>query len=82
MARDVKVKLNSSGVRELLRSPGVLADLEARAKRIAAAAGGGMVVESAVGANRARAVVITGTREAMEAEARTRALTRAVDAGR
>lgn len=73
------IKLNRSGVKELLKSGAVLADLEARAARVAAAAGDGFEVDSEVGANRARASVRTVTREAIEAEAQERALTRAVD---
>jgi hypothetical protein len=81
MAR-VRVVLNSDGVREVLRSPGVLAELTARAKRIAAAAGPGMEVDTEVGQNRARASVRTATLDAIKAEAEDRALTRALDAGR
>lgn len=66
----------------LLRSPEVRADLEARARRIAAAAGPGMEVDVEVGAKRARASVRTATYEAMRAEATDRALSRALDAGR
>lgn len=76
------VRLNRKGVRALLRSAEVLADLERRANAIAATAGDGMEVDSAVGAARARASVRTATREAMQAEAQSRALTRAIDAGR
>lgn len=79
---DVKIKVNRKGVRELLRSPEVLADLERRAHRIANAAGPGHRVESQVGANRARVAVITDTIEAMVAEATDRRLTQAIDAGR
>lgn len=75
-------KLNRAGVRELLRSPEVKADLEARARRVAARAGDGMRVESATGRNRARAAVITDTIEARRAEAKHRALTSAIDAAR
>jgi hypothetical protein len=78
----VKIELNPAGVRELLRSPEVLADLSARAHRIANAAGDGMEVDAELGRVRARATVFTATFEAMRAEATTRALTRAVDAGR
>lgn len=78
----VRIKLNSGAVRQLLRSPEVLADLQARAARIAAAAGAGMEVDSEVGPNRARAAVITRTAEARHAEATDRALTRGIDAGR
>lgn len=77
------IKLNSSGIRELLKSPGVVADLEDRASRIAAAAGAGMETAGAtIGRNRARATVVTASYEAMLAEATDRALTRAIDAGR
>lgn len=77
-----RIQLNRKGVRTLLRSPAVLADLEGRARRIAAAAGPGHVVDSSVGRNRARAAVITATAEAMLSEAKHRTLTRAIDAGR
>lgn len=78
----VTIKLNSKGMREILRSQAVLGDLERRAAAIAAAAGPGHVVEGAIGRNRARAAVITATPEAMAGEARDRDLTRAIDAGR
>lgn len=78
----VRVVLNSRGMRAILRSEGVLADLDRRAKQIAAAAGPGMEPSSMVGKNRARASVITATKEAREAEATGRALSRAIDAGR
>lgn len=78
----VRIKLNRKGIRELLRSPEVLTDLRNRADRIAAAAGPGHAVDAGVGRNRARASVRTDTREAMEAEAQFRNLTRALDAGR
>jgi hypothetical protein len=77
-----RVKLNSRGMRALLRSPEMLADLERRAARIATAAGPGHEVEGSIGRNRARAAVITATAEARIAEAKRRTLTRAIDAGR
>lgn len=77
-----RIVLNRKGVKALLRSPEVLADLKQRAERIAAAAGSGMEVSAMVGQNRARASVITATRSARRAEATSRALTRAIDAGR
>lgn len=82
MASRVRIVLNRRGVRELLRSPEVLADLKRRAEAIAAAAGDGMEPSAMVGKNRARASVITATHNARRAEAVTRALTRAIDAGR
>lgn len=79
----VKVKLVSKGVRALLTAPGVQADLDRRARRIANAAGEGFeVARRSQKGPRARAVVVTATREAMMAEANYRALTRAIDAGR
>ena len=69
-------------ITELLKSPEVQADLARRAGAIAAAAGEGHRVETEVGANRARAAVITDTHEARRREARDRNLTRSIDAGR
>lgn len=77
-----RLELNLAGVRELLRSDGVRADLERRARAIAAAAGDGHRVESGLGRNRARAVVITESVAAKRAEAESRNLTSAIDAGR
>ncbi len=82
ISANVELELNRSGVRELLRSPEVLADLRARAERVAAAAGAGMEVEATIGPNRARAEVATGTTEARLAEARHRRLSRSIDAAR
>lgn len=78
----VRITLNRQGVRALLRSPAMLADLERRARRIAAAAGPGHEVDGAIGRNRARAAVITSSIEAKVGEAKRRTLTRAIDAGR
>lgn len=79
---NVRVVLNRRGVKELLRSPEVLADLTRRADAVASAAGPGHVVDAEVSPNRARAAVITGDLDAMRAEATNRTLTRAIDAGR
>lgn len=78
----VRIELNSQGVRDLLRSSEVKADLQRRADNIAAAAGPGFVADSTTGPNRARASVGTTDIESMRAEAEDRALTRALDAGR
>ena len=77
-----RFKLNRKGIRDLLRSPAVEAELRRRAERIAAQAGPGMRVDGGVGPNRARAAVITDTIEARLAERRSKALTRAINAGR
>jgi len=77
-----KVVLNGSGVRELLRSSDVLADLERRAQAIASQAGPHFAVATEIGANRARAVVHSIDYDGALAEAHDRTLTRAIDAGR
>ena len=77
----VEIRLNSRGVQALHRAPGVLADVASRAGRMAAAAGPGMLASSQVG-RRARASVITADGQARRAEATSRSLTRAIDAGR
>ena len=77
-----ELKLNRSGIRELLRSDEVADDLRRRAEAIARAAGDGHEVDVEVGPNRARAAVITDTLEAKAREARKRSLTSAIEAGR
>ncbi len=82
MARDVKVKLNPAGVKDLLRSSEVQGDVQRRVDRIAAAAGEGMKSGVTVGPVRARGGVWTATNRAKRGEAKDRRLTRALDAGR
>jgi arginine/ornithine N-succinyltransferase beta subunit len=78
----VKFKLTRGALREIRNSPEVIADLEARAGRIAAAAGEGVeVLPAEKGRNRARVAVITATFPAILAEAKDRTLTRALSAG-
>lgn len=77
-----KVVMNSRGARALLNAPGVAADLKRRGDRVAAAAGAGVGVRVTVGGKRARAVVMTETAAARRREAKSKALTRALDAGR
>jgi hypothetical protein len=73
--------VNRAGLRALLRSPEVARDLERRGRKIAAAAGRGHEVQSALGRNRARVTVRTATWPARYHEAVTRDLTRAFRAG-
>jgi hypothetical protein len=82
MADGFRIEINSASIQALLKSPEVQADLEDRARRIAAAAGDGMEASSRIGKTRARASVVTATRTARTAEAVDRALTSAIDAGR
>ena len=79
----VRVKLNSSGIREVLRSDEVREDILRRAEAIKAAAGGDDHEAGAeVVGNRVMGWVVTATPEAKRAEAEDRTLTRALDAGR
>lgn len=78
----VKIKLNRKGIRALMRGPEAVADLRRRSDNIAEAAGEGFESEAKPLRTRAHATVWAGTPEAKEAEADTRALTKAIDAGR
>ena len=82
MAEQIRIEVNSAGIQAILKSEEVQSLLEAKAQRIAAAAGDGFEVSSRIGATRARASVITATRAARKAEAVDRVLTAAIDAGR
>lgn len=84
MSKTVIVKIHSQAAEAILKSPEVLGDLERRARAIQLRAGGDpdFEVVSMVGSGRARASVVTATQEGRRAEAESRALTRAIDAGR
>jgi hypothetical protein len=66
----------------MLRSPDIAADLERRGRNIAAAAGPGVEVSTFVGVNRVRITIRTATLDARIRQAKTKSLTRAIDAGR
>lgn len=75
----------TTGYRELMRDPAVLAEMERRGERVAEAAGDGFEVDSQARAgNRQvpRVSVRTATIEARLAEARDHVLERAIDAVR
>ena len=78
----IRFELNKKGVSALLRSPGVSRDLQARANRIATAAGDGVRAYTWQGHDRTRARVFTATRDADYRQARYRTLSRAIDSGR
>lgn len=80
--KSVRVKLNRPGIIALLQSSEVAADLHERGERIAAAAGEGFEVRDDRNRDRSVTFVTTASREAREAEATDRALSRAIDAGR
>lgn len=65
----MKPKLNRAGFRELRNSPAVVADLDARARRVAEAAGDGFVSASGGGKTRGRASVATVSNTARRAAA-------------
>lgn len=86
---DVRIELNSDGMKALLNSRGVQRDLSRRARRVADTAGSGFrsfVSAEGIGVirgtDRARAMVWTATFAARRAEATHRTLTRAIDAAR
>ena len=74
----VRVQLNHAGVRELLRSPEMLAECKRHADAIAARAGEGFEVRAEVGRNRVRATVETVTTEARVRQATEHTLERAL----
>lgn len=76
---NVEVTLNLQGVRELRKSPEVVAMLEGHAKAIAARCGEGYSYQTFnSGRQRARATVGTATYEAMKKEMETNTLLKAV----
>lgn len=78
----VKIKWNIDGFRQLRYDPGVAADIDARAARIAAAAGPGYESSPYRGATRHRASVITTSAKAAASERKHGKLLRSIDAGR
>lgn len=80
----LRIQWNLAAFRELRTDPGIVADIEERASRIAAAAGDGheVNVSTSGGRGRARASVVTATADAMRSESEDMTLTSAIDAGR
>lgn len=77
-----RVKLHKKGFTALRKDPALVADLEARAKAIASAAGDGYEPSSRSGKTRHRVSVITESYEAADDQAKNNTLLRALDAGR
>lgn len=85
MAGKIRLKMNSAGARELLKSDAVARELRGRAEAVAAAAragGGKYMVTVHYGKNRIRVSVITADQDARKAEAENRTLSRALQAAR
>ena len=76
-----RIKWNVKAFRELRLESGVIADLEDRAERVAAAAGDGYEASAMAGKNRGRASVVTGDYAAMRDNAKHQTLLRSLDAG-
>lgn len=81
MAR-VRVTHNRKAYAALLKEAGVLADVRARAQRVADAAGEGYEMNSSAPRKRARASVVTATGEAIRDNAENQTLIRSLEAGR
>lgn len=80
----IRIELNSDGIKALMQSEPVRADMERRANAVADAAGGApdYKADAWVGKDRARGTVRTATYKARKDEAENRTLTRAIDAAR
>lgn len=77
-----EIKLNSKGVKQVLKHDSTRRAAEKRAKAIARAAGDGYEASSMIGRNRARASVITATARARRDDAKRGTLLRSAGAGR
>lgn len=64
---DVKIVLNSDGVKELLQSGEMMATVVGLAEKVAAAAGEGFTPGSFTGYDRAHAFVMADSKEAVQA---------------
>lgn len=78
----VEIKLNSAGMRELLRSAGMVSEMGRRAAAVAAQAGTGYRSASEAQKNRARGAAFTAGFKAARHEAKTHALIGALSAAR
>ena len=74
----IRIELNRSGVRSLLRSSEMKTVCEQHAQRIAGRAGGGYAVDSFTGRNRANASVYAETDEAKRDNLKNNTLLKAV----
>ncbi|MHC6175468.1 hypothetical protein [Glutamicibacter sp. X7] len=78
----VKVKMNSRGAQQLLKSPEVQADMLRRAQAVADGAGEGFSADVIVGRTRARAQAKADTFEAKLKNTREQTLLKNIDRGR
>lgn len=82
MARKPKVRILSAGAVRILKGNSVRADIERRAKAVAAQAGPGFTPVVIWGRGRVLGRVVADTEDAQRAESQDRALTRALGAAR
>lgn len=82
MSSKVKIKLNKSGVRELLKSSEAQGICMDYAQQIAGVAGAGFEAEEHNGKNRNGATVITRTEEAYFSNLKNNTLVKAVQASK
>lgn len=75
---EMRIELNSDGVRELLQSPAMAAVCLQQARAIAARAGDGYTVNTYTGATRVNASVMTATPEAIRDNLKNNTLLKAV----
>ena len=75
----IKVKLNSAGVRELLKSSEMQAILEAKATQIAQSAGSGYEIDRYTGVNRVNVGIYPATKAARSDNFRNNTLLKAVN---
>ena len=82
----VRVRMNPSGVRDVLNAPGVQQDLLARAQRIAesasSVASGVFTADVQPGKNRAHAMAKTTDARSIASNAKHNSLLKSMDAGR
>lgn len=83
MAGNTRIEMNHEGARRLLTSPEIWADLIGRGRAVARSAGPGFeAIAQTRRTARAAVVVVPTTASARRAQARDRALQRALDAAR
>lgn len=81
MARHVRIELDHEGFRQLLNSSEVASLVDSTGERLASRAGGGFIAKPSYGGfggGRHICHVGTGDKESMEAQARDKALTKAL----
>ena len=78
MSNNIRVELNSDGVRELLQSPEMMAFCQNLANGIAGRAGDGYVVTTYTGRTRVNASVYAATEEARRDNLKNNTLLKAV----